>query len=351
LLIITSLIKSRKKMTDSIPDTQPPEAVLMQFIRGFTVSKALQAVAELGIADLLYDSPKSCKELAEASSTHAPTLHRLLLALAGLGIFRQDEEGRFTNTKLSEPLRSDAENSIRDHIRFIPHDGNMLAWMRLQDALRTGKSTFKNANGVPLWEYLEKHSELECLFDRAMTGITTVQVEKIIAYYDFSAFSSIVDIGGGQGLLLTEILQAYPKMLGILLERDAVAERAENFFEKKGVADRCKVISGDFFYSIPSGHDLYMMKMVLHNWSNEDALRILRRCRDVMLPQGKLIIFDMLMEDGIHPERWIDLHMLICIGGKERTKEEFDVLLSHSGFKMTKTNQLGSIGIVEAIPV
>jgi predicted O-methyltransferase YrrM len=327
--------------------------VLAQYARGYLVSKALQAAAELNIADLLKDSPKDCEELARLTSTHAPSLYRLLRALAGFEIFQEDEQGRFANTALSEPLRSDVPNSIRDHVIYISHDGNVRAWMHFMETLQTGKSSFQEVNGLPLWEYLPKHPDLEEHFDRSMTQISRMQCEEAVSNCDLSDCSSVLDIGGGQGMLLAKILQAYPQLHGAIFERDSVAERAKQHLAEQGIAERSKIISGSFLETVPSGYDTYVMKQVLHNWNDEKAGQILGRCRRAMPEHGKLIIFETVIMPGNepHPSKWFDLHMLVILGGKERTAKEFDSLLAQAGFRMTKAIQAETIGIVEAVPV
>ena len=327
--------------------------VLAQYARGYLVSKALQAAAELGIADLLKNSPKNCDDLAHLTSTHAPSLYRLLRALAGFGIFHEDEEGRFANTELSEPLRSDAPNSIRDHVIYISHDGNMRAWMRFMDTLQTGESSFQKVNGLPLWEYLPEHPELEEHFDKSMTQISRMQCKEAVGNCNFSECSSVIDVGGGQGMLLAEILQAYPQLRGAVFERDSVAERAKQHLAEKGVAERSEIISGSFLETVPSGYDVYVMKQVLHNWSDEEAGKILRRCHGAMSEQSRLVVFDTVIMPGNepHPAKWFDLHMLVILGGKERTAKEFDSLLAQAGFRMVRAVQAETIGIVEAVPV
>ena len=160
-------------MTDQQQSGPPPHVVLMQLVQGLMVSKALQAVAELGIADLLNESPKTSEELAEATSTHAPSLFRLLRALASRGIFREDEHGCFENTSLSDPLRRNAPVSVRDFVIYAPHDGTMFAWTRLLDVLKTGKPSFKDATGFDFWAYIfHEHPEIGERFNRAMTSFS-----------------------------------------------------------------------------------------------------------------------------------------------------------------------------------
>ena len=333
----------------------PPHIVLMQLVQGFMVSKALQAVAELGIADLLDESPKTSEKLAEATSTHASSLYRLLRALASRGIFREDEHGCFDNTPLSDPLRSNAPVSVRDFVIYGLHDGNMFAWTRLMEVLKTGKPSFKDATGFDFWAYIfQEHPEIGERFNRAMTSFAAGMIKMVLDTYNFSPFKSIADIGGGQGLLLVSILKAHPQLHGILFELPSVAEEANAYLQNQGLSDRCEIIAGDAFKTMPAGHDAYVLKHVLHDWSDEKACHILQRCREAIPEHGKLIVLDAVMtpDNDPHPAKWFDLHMMVALGGRERTEKEFKELLNRTGFKLTMAKPLpASIGIVEGVPI
>ena len=340
-------------MTDSQQSNPSPQMSLIEIAEGYRVSKALQAVAELGIADLLKESPKTCEELAQATSTHAPSLYRLLRAMASKGIFREDNQGCFENTPLSEVLCADAPKSVRDSVIYIPHDGSMRAWMRFMDVLKTGKPSFKDATGLTSWEYRQEHPEMGKHFNKHMTFFSSYLAQMFLDNYDFSAFKSIVDIGGGQGSLLASILKVYPLIHGVLLEIPSVAEQAKDYLMELGLSSRSEIIVGNAFEAIPSGYDAYIMKYVLHNWSDEEAYQILQKCREAFPDHGKLIIFETVMILGNEPDsnKWIDLHMMVALGGRERTAEEFEELLSRANFKMTKVTSLPASGIIEAVPV
>lgn len=343
-------------MTDARQSNLSPQMTLIELAEGYRISKALEAVAELGIADLLKESPKTSVELALATSTHAPSLYRLLRAMASSGIFREDNQGRFENTPLSEVLCADAPHSVKDSVRFIPNDGSMLAWMRLIDVLKTGKSSYKDANGFAAWEYLQEHPEQAKLFNKTMTFFSSELAPVILDNYDFSAFKSIVDLGGGEGLLLASILNAYPHLHGVLFDMPSVVEQAKSHLHQKlGLSNRCEIISGSILEEIPSGYDAYIMKNVLHDWNDEDTCQIFQRCRKALPDHGKLIIFDAVMLSGNEPQKtkWLDLQMLIAFGSQERTAEEFKELLSRANFKMTKATPLPTpigMGIIEATP-
>jgi len=340
-------------MTDLQQSNPSPQSILIEIAEGYRISKALQAAAELGIADLIKHSPKTSEELAQATGTHSPSLYRLLRALASKAIFRENDQGCFENTPLSEVLCTDDPHSVRDSVIYIPHDGGVRAWIRLMDVLKTGKPSFKDANGLNSWKYRQEHPEIGKHFNKHMTFFSSDMAQNLLDNYDFSAFNSIVDLGGGQGTLLASILKVYPQIHGVLFEISSVAEMAKDYLKELGLSDRSEIIVGDVFEAIPSGYDAYIMKDVLHNWNDEEVYQILQRCREAIPDHGKLIFFETVMIPGNEPDpnKWIDLHMMVALGGQERTAEKFEELLSRANFKMTKATPLPIIGIVEAIPV
>ncbi|MBI2832115.1 MAG: methyltransferase [Chloroflexi bacterium] len=340
-------------MTDKNQPIPPPDALLMELVHGYMVSKALQAAAEIGIADLLADSPRTVEDLARATSTNPSALFRLLRALAARGIFRQNESGCFENTPLSEPMRSGSPDSVRDYLSYTPHDGNIRAWMRFMSVLQTGEPEFVAANGCDLWGYFRQHPDIGEQFDRAMTALTTRSNRVVQEEYDFSSIKTIIDIGGGQGLLLASLLKKYPQMRGALFELPAVVENAKGYIKTQGVADRCEFVAGDAFKSIPAGYDAYVYQHILHDWSDEKCAVLLERCREAIPANGKLIILDAVMAPGNepHPSKWFDLYMMVALGGRERTEEDFRSLLRNAGFNLTLARPLPvPVGIVEAVP-
>jgi O-methyltransferase domain/Dimerisation domain len=332
----------------------PSSVVLMQMAQGFMVAKALQAAAVLGIADLLAGGPQSVADLAAATSTNEPSLGRLLRALASRDIFCSDETGKYLNTPLSEALRGDVPGSARDYVIYAPHNGNVLAWTELDHVLRTGEPSFARANGAGFWEYLADHPDIEAAFNRAMTAMSAETNRLIVENCDFSRFDSIIDLGGGEGRLLAAILRANPSASGTLLDLPAAAEAASRYLGTEGLANRTNVVIGDLFASVPQEHDAYVLKYILHDWPDEKSLGILRVCRQAMRPQSRLIIIDAVIEPGNepHPSKWLDLHMMVALGGRERTEKEFQALLSASGFALRSAIPLpGTTGVVEAEPI
>lgn len=341
-------------MINGNQSTLPPDALLMELSHGYWVSKALQTAALLGIADLLADSPRTAEDLAQVTSTNPSMLFRLLRALASYGIFRQEESGCFENTPLSEPMRCDSPDSVRDYLTYTPHDGNILAWMRFMSVMETGQPVFVAANGNDLWEYFRQHQDIGEQFNCAMTALTKRSNRMVLQEYDFSSFKTIIDIGAGQGLLLASILKTFRHVRGTLFDLPAVVKSAKKYIKTQGVTDHCEFVAGDAFKSIPAGFDAYVYQHILHDWSDDKCAVLLDRCRRAIPPNGKLVILDAVIVPGNepHPAKWFDLYMMVALGGRERSEEDFRVMLRDAGFKLTLAKPLPvPVGIIEAVPI
>jgi hypothetical protein len=250
-------------------------------------------------------------------------------------------------------MRSDSPDSVRDYLTYTSHDANMLAWMRIMSVIETGEPSFVAANGCDLWEYFRQHPDIGEQFNCAMTALTKPSNRIVLREYDFSPFKTVIDIGGGQGLLLASLLKTYPHMRGALFDLPPVVESAKRYVETEGVADRCQFVAGDAFESVPRGFDAYVYQHILHDWSDDKCAVLLKRCRDAIPPNGKLIILDAVMVPGNdpHPSKWFDLYMMVALGGRERTEDDFRVLLRNAGFKLTLAKPLPiPVGVVEAVP-
>jgi hypothetical protein len=327
---------------------------LWRMTNGFQVSQAIHVVATLGIADLLKDGPKSADELAEATGTHASALYRILRALASVGVFAEQSDGRFGLTPLAEHLRTDVPGSLRSWAMLIGRPYYFTTWGYLLHSVRTGEPAFPHVYGMPAWEYRASHPEESALFDGAMTGLSLAEAEAVVRNYDFLGIGVLVDVGGGKGALLAAILAANPALRGILFDQPHVVADAKDLLERAGVADRCEVVDGDFFKAVPGGADAYLLKSIIHDWDDASAIEILRKCRAAMADSGRLL----LVERGIRPAnepdpaKFIDLMILVMLGGRERTAEEYERLYIEAGFKLTNTIHAGSLlDIIEGVPV
>ena len=331
-----------------------PAAELVLLLTGYRVSQAIYVAATLGIADLIKDGKSSASDLAIATNSHPTALYRVLRALAAAGVFHEDDEKRFSLTPLGECLRSDAERSIAAYAVFVGRPHLWQAWGALSHSVRTGENAYRHVHGIGLWDYLDEHPEEAAIFDRAMTVGSRGIVESIVSTYDFSAFNRVVDVGGGQGVMIAAVLAAHPDIHGILFDRPDVVAQAQSILEAAGVAGRCAVVGGSFFETIPEGGDVYMLKYILHNWDDATSLAILSACRRVFHAEEKLLIMEQIVEG---PNKGLetkisDLHMLVFPGGQERTAGEFAALLAKAGFRMERIVAVNPrLSIIEAMPI
>ena len=317
----------------------PPPVAMLQLISGFWISRAIYIAAKLGIADLLRDGPRTAAELAAATGAHASSLYRVLRALASVGVFTEDEKRGFALTPLSETLRTDAPGSLRAFATVELGEEHYPAWGELLHSVKTGKIAFDRAFGMPVWEFFEQNPENAKTFNDAMTGMTLAVNGAVLSGYDFSPIGKIVDVGGGHGSLIASILKANPQMKGVLFDAPSVAEGARSRIEVAGIADRCEVVPGDFFQSLPGGGDAYILKWIIHDWDDDRSITILRNCHSAMTEAGKLLLVEAVVPRGSEPHfsKFIDLNMLVMTGGRERTENEYRMLLEASGFKLTRT--------------
>jgi SAM-dependent methyltransferase len=301
------------------------------------MTQALAVAAEFGIADQLASGPRSVEELAAATQTHAPSLHRVLRALASVGVFAETEPQRFTLTPLAELLRRDAPGSQR--AMAIMMGGEFHAtWGELLHSARTGEPGFHHRFGSPFFEYMQQHPDRHAIYDAAMQGVHGGETEPMIAAYDFSHHATVADIGGGNGSTLATLLQRHPKLQGILFDLPDVAKRAGEEFACAGVADRCRIVGGDFFKGVPAGADACVLRHVLHDWQDDEAIAILRNCRAALPPEGRVLVVEFVLPPGNAPGfgKWLDLMMLL-VAGRERTEAEFRRLFAAAGLELKRT--------------
>lgn len=318
----------------------PPAAQVLEMVMGKAVTQLLHVAARLGIADLLSDGPQSVDDLADATDTQASSLYRTLRALAGLGVFAETEPRHFSLTSLAEPLRTDASDSVRDFAIMFGSGWHNRAWSNLLHSVRAGEPAFDRAFGEGLFEHLQAFPERLAVFNDAMTSLSRQDAGAVMQAYDFSGFDTVVDVGGGHGFLLAKILSAYPSIRGVLLDVPEVAAGARATVEAAGVQDRCQIVEGDFFESVPEGADAYILKLIIHDWDDERAITILQNCREVMSSDAALLVVNAVVPPGNEPYigKLVDIEMLVMTpGGKERTEEEFRQLLNEAGFELTRT--------------
>ncbi len=330
---------------------------LRRLVNGFQVSQALHVAAVLGISDALADGPCTVPELAAAVGAHERSLHRLLRALASVGVYTGDEQGRFANTELGQALRSDTPGSVAGWAALVGRPYYLQAWAGLLDSVRTGRNAFTAVHGESIWAYRAQRPDELAIFDRAMTALSAAVAGAVAGAYDFARFSTVVDVGGGHGGLLTAILTRYPLLHGVLFDQPDVVAGATAQLERAGVTDRCQLVGGDFFHALPDiGTDTptaVVLKAVIHDWPDAESVAILGACHRAMAGSGTLLLVEQLLDDGPDPSRtaFADLNMLVAPGGQERTTDEYRALLAHAGFRLHRTIPTGTdVFVLEATP-
>jgi hypothetical protein len=323
---------------------------LWELINGHVIAQAVHVAARLGIADLLRDGPLTVEALADVTAAHAPTLRRLLRALASAAVFAEESDGRFRLTPQAEYLRSDVSGSMRNWAVAFNGPAWWASWSELLHSVQTGEPAFRKAQRQPFWDYLDAHPEEHALFDATMSANDPAPVASA---YDWSGFQVVVDVGGGQGGLLAAILQASPSLRGVLFDQPSVVATAHELLKRWGVLDRCEVAGGDFFVSVPKGADAYVLKVVIHDWEDEQAIAILRNCRSAMAEKGKVLLIERVLGPLNQPDRGrvMDLLMLVGPGGRQRTEDEFRQLFAEAGLHLARIIPTrGAQSIIEGVP-
>jgi hypothetical protein len=331
----------------------PPHAQLVQMAMGHWVSRIVLVAAELKIADHLASGPRTAEELAGPTGAEPGPLYRFLRGLANLRILTESGDHRFALTPVGEALRTGAPGSARESILTIASDWWVEGFRELGYSVRTGKSGFEKALGMPIFDYLAQRPEAASLFSETMIGVHGEEPAAIAAAYDFSGISTLVDVGGANGHLLATVLAPNPSMRGILFDLPHVVRDAPALLAAHGVGDRVKIEEGSFFERVPDGADAYLLSHIIHDWSEPQCLTILGHCRRVLRPSGRLLIVEMVLPSGgePHPGKMLDLMMLVGPGGQERTVPEYSALLEKAGFRLTKIVPTASAAsIVEATP-
>jgi len=317
---------------------QPVEQ-LIQLATGYMATSALYAATKLGIADLLKEGPKSTRDLAHATATNESALYRVLRALASAGVFTEVSPRTFALTPAGDLLRTDCEDSFHDMALWFGDKFHFQTFPEMMHSLKTGETVSEKVFGLSCFDYLARDKELSEVFNNAMTGFTKTLTPPVIEAYDFSWLNgkTLVDIGGGHGKLLTIILKKYPGLSGMVFDVDHVLAGAVPRIQEAGLAGRCATCSGDFFAAVPAG-DAYIMKNIIHDWSDERALTILKNCHRAGKGKTRVILVECVITPGNEPHfaKWLDLEMLLLPGGRERTEEEFAELFHKAGFRLTQ---------------
>jgi len=334
-------------------DTDSPATTLRRLVMGFQPTHLIYAAAELGIPDLLADGPLSSGTLAARVGVQSGPLHRVLRGLAQLGVFAQAEDGRYSLTPIGQMLRTDVPGSLRPMARLWGHAIVQRPYLDLLHTVSTGEVAFDHAFGQPFFDYLATHPREGTIFNRGMASGTAPHVDGVVAAYDFSKLRTIVDIGGGNGTLLTAILLAHPLLHGTIVDLPHVRTEAERTIAAAGLADRCRFEAGDCFEAVPAA-DAHLLKTIVHDWDDSDSTRILRTCHRALPPHGRLLIVERVLSPDGRPAAdavMHDIHMLMVLKGRERTTADFRSLFEQSGFRLVQITPLPTgMSLIEGAP-
>jgi C-methyltransferase len=329
----------------------PAPAAMMEMIVGTWLSQAITVAAELGVADALASGPLSIDDLAERVGADADALSRLLRALIGRGVFHRRHDARYELNSLARTLCSDADVSMSAAAQFYGSREQRDRWTMLAESIRTGRSVVPALHGKESFDYFAEDPRHADLFNQTMSSISALTDASVVAAYDFSSCSTIVDVGGGHGLLLANILTATPGIQGVLYDLAPVVSTVSKILCYTRMADRVRIETGSFFDSVPSGGDVYVLKNIMHDWPDDKAVQILRNVRAAAGRQATVLLVELVIPDHDRDfaGKWADLEMLLNLGARERTAAEYRNLLSQSGFEMTRLVPTASpLSLVEA---
>jgi hypothetical protein len=313
---------------------------LWRLANGYRVTQALHVAAVLRLSDHLAEGPRDVDWLAEQAGCHAPSLYRLMRALAATGVYEELPDRRFGLTAMGEALRSDVPESVAPWTAYVATNAHVSGWSGLLGSIQTGANAFSTAHGMSVWEYRATRPEENAAFDAAMTSVAQRAARAVLDVYDFSGIGTLVDVGGGRGALLGAILARYPDLRGVLGDQAHVVEGAPGVLGALGVLDRCEVVAVDFMVSVPAGGDAYVLKSIIHDWEDPEAIAILRTVQRAMAPTSVVLVVERLLgEQGDlgFLAAYSDLNMLVGPGGRERTEAEFDAVFGAAGLRRTRT--------------
>jgi len=331
-----------------------PQATLMQLVNGYQVTQAIHVAAQLGLADRLAAGARSSADLAVEVDAHPDALYRLLRALAAVGVLHEEDGGNFSLTPVGERLRSDVPGSLHGWARFVGRPYYWQAWSALEHSVQTGENAFRHVHGEDVWSYRAQRPEESAAFDAAMRARTGATNRALLDSFDFGRFGTIVDIGGGNGTLLAAVLAAHPHVTGVLFDQPHVVAGAEAVLGETGVADRCRVVAGDFFESVPADGDAYVLKWIVHDWEDAEATALLHVVRAAMADAARLLVVerDLGAPNEAPAAKLSDLNMLVAPGGRERTREEYAALFAAAGLRLEGVTPAGpGLAVFEGAPV
>ncbi|MEU6073493.1 methyltransferase [Micromonospora sp. NPDC047074] len=347
-------------MTSTVPATLASKirnrAALIEIIGGYMASQSLALAAELKLADHIHDGRVTSAQLAEATGTHAPSLHRLLRTLAAIGVLTEPAPGEFRLTEVGDQLRTDSPNSLWAFTRFFTNPTLFSSWQQVRHSIETGECAFDHVHGRNAYVHLAENPELSALFNVAMGQESRASAQLVADGYDYSGVRTVVDVGGGDGTLLAAILGTHAHLTGVCFDSAAGVAEAAGVLAAAGVADRCEIVAGDFFSSVPGDGDLYIIKSVFQDWDDDNARKLLTTVRANIPADATLLIVGSVLPDTANTDNpvmfYTDINMLVTAGGRERTESEFRSLLAETGFTVEWCGHgaAGPLSLIKAVP-
>ena len=318
-------------------------------VTGFRLSAALCVAAELGISDELASGPRTVADLAVAVSADEDSLHRLLRALAAVGVYAERGDGSYASTPLGDGLRSDVPGTLRPLARTLRDPATWSAWGHLTHSVRTGENAFEALHGMDVWTHRRGQPEFNAIFNENMTALSSVVAEAVATAYDFTGLESVVDVGGGHGVLLEAILEENAHLTGTVFDQPHCLPEGPSRAASDSVASRWAAVGGDFFEAVPAA-DAYILKSILHDWPDDRCIEILRSCRRSLHGNGAVLLVEMVLGRPGHEvgAAFSDLNMLVLPGGRERSEEEYAALFEAAGLDLARVLHTSSrMSIVE----
>lgn len=328
---------------------------------GSMAAQTLRAAIRLRVVELIGDSQRRADDVAADAGTAPQPTTRLLRALTGLGLLKEHDPGSFSVTAAGALLDPHGPESLTSFVRMFTEPAIIRAWEHLDGSIRTGEIAFDTVFGTDFFSHLAQNPELSAEFNAAMSQVVAATAAVLPSAFDFGRFSTVTDVGGGDGTLLAGVLDAHPGLTGVVFDTADGLAQAPKTLAQHGLAERCALIAGDFFQSIPAGSDLYLIKSVLHDWTDEQAVTILSHCRAVLPPGGRVLIVEPVLPEVVDTEAHTanagitylsDLNMLVNVGGRERTRKDFEDLCQHAGLSLTSVTPLvdaAPYSLIEAV--
>lgn len=350
---IRAAIGTRRLIQGAADAIVPPEALAIETAIGVAFTMVIGAFARHGIADLLADGPQTAAQLADRAGLDADALHRVLRGLAFKGFLRLHDDGRFENTRVSDCMRRGHVSRAREWCEYWSSDSNVRAWFSLEHTLRTGESAFDHVHGMSVWDWFDAHpDEREC-FAQCMMSATLRDAPILSGLYPFREVSTICDVGGGRGTLVSELLVRHPHLRATLCDAPGVIASAQPLLAARGVLDRVTCVPGSFFDEVPSGAEAYLLKNILHDWDDARCSKILDVIRRACTPGTRVLLLEAITEthDARSFGAMSDLQMMIVCSGRERSREEFRALLERSRFRLARVFESPITSVIEGVAI